>query len=135
VQAPGQPTSNISILGPEGSINNTLTSSPLRIPDDAHDLFQAFNRNLTDSQVLDFSLVGQADAASTLSIGNTTLNPIKFNVQSHLNGLNGLRGSTTINSVDVTGGTSDHISLNIAVSITNPSSINLNTSDLTLQLS
>lgn len=42
-----------------------------------------------------------------------TLDPIKFNVSSTLNGLRGLQKDVVINSVDVAGGNSDHIELNI----------------------
>lgn len=53
-------------------------------------------------------------AQSNLSIGMITLNPIKFNVSSALNGLRGLQRDVVIDSVDVVGGTTDHIELNIA---------------------
>ncbi|KIJ47323.1 hypothetical protein M422DRAFT_164299, partial [Sphaerobolus stellatus SS14] len=133
----GQSSSAISVLGPmdtEGNINITLNNSPLLVPDDGHATFNSFAMALTSSDEVEFNLVGQADANSNLAIGAVTLNPIKFSVPSKLKGLGGLKGSTTINTVDVTGGTTDHIDLAIAVTIVNPSALNLNTGDLTLQL-
>lgn len=50
---------------------------------------------------------------ANLSLGQIVLDPINFNVNSSLNGLQGLKGSTVIHGVDVMGGTSDHINLNI----------------------
>jgi Protein of unknown function (DUF3712) len=50
---------------------------------------------------------------TNLSLGQIVLDPIKFDVTSSLNGLRGLKGSTVIDTVDVMGGTSDHINLNI----------------------
>ena len=58
-------------------------------------------------------LVGNASATSDLPIGQIILNPIKFNVSSGLTGLQGLQGDTVINTVDVMGGTTDHIELDI----------------------
>lgn len=63
-----------------------------------------------------------------------TLNPIKFNVSSALNGLRGLQGDVVIESVDVVGGTTDHIELNIGVTINNPSDLALSVGDINLEL-
>lgn len=64
-----------------------------------------------------------------------TLDPIKFNVTSGLIGLNSLNTQPTlIDSVDVLGGTSDHINLGIVVEIYNPSNLNLQAGDVYLQL-
>ncbi|KAF8524806.1 hypothetical protein BU17DRAFT_84312 [Hysterangium stoloniferum] len=133
----GASNSSVKVLSPtdtEGSINITLSESPLNVPNDAHQTFATFNQELTDSNSTTFQLVGFSSAVSNLSIGQITLSPINFNVTSTLNGLEGLKGSTVIDSVDVMGGTSEHINLNINVSIFNPSSLNLKTGDLILQL-
>lgn len=105
------------------------------------------DQKLTDSSVAEFRLIGQSRAVANLSIGQITLDPINVNVSTTLNGLQGLNGYTTINNVDVTGGTTDAIDLNIeggfrfscyyllsfislSVAIFNPSSLNLSTGDL-----
>lgn len=77
-----------------------------------------------------FQLVGHASAIANLSIGQLTLDPINFNVTSKLSGLRGLKGDTTITSVDVIGGSSDALLLAINVSIYNPSNLILSTGDL-----
>ena len=70
-----------------------------------------------------------------MSIGQVTLDPIKVNVTTGLWGLKGLKnGLTVIESVDVTGGTTEAIQLGIDVGIYNPSSLELATGDLSLQL-
>ncbi|GJJ06156.1 hypothetical protein Clacol_000345 [Clathrus columnatus] len=118
----GASTSSIQVLSPndtQGTINITLSQSPLDVPSDAHDRFSTFilthlaAKELTDSKTTTFQLIGQSSAVSNLSIGLITLNPIKFNVNSSLNGLQGLQKDVVINTVDVTGGTSDHIELSI----------------------
>ena len=77
-----------------------------------------------------FQLIGHARALANLSIGQLELDPINFNVTSKLDGLRGLKGDTIIESVDVTGGTTDAILLGINVSIYNPSNLRLSTGDL-----
>lgn len=112
----GASVSDIKVFGPEdthGTINITIDNIALNIPDSQHDAFANFNEQLTDTDVSTFQLIGGAKAISELPIGKITLNSIKFNVTSSLEGLQGLQGSTVIHSVDVAGGTSEHILLNI----------------------
>ncbi|KAF9562634.1 hypothetical protein CPC08DRAFT_706528 [Agrocybe pediades] len=133
----GASKSSISVLSSTdttGTINITIQDTRLSCPDPQHPAFADFNRDLTNSDVADFRLVGQSRAIANLSIGQITLDPIKVNVSTTLNGLQGLKGKTTINTVDVTGGSTDGINLGIQVSIVNPSNLKLSTGDLTLQL-
>lgn len=120
----------------QGTINITLDNNPLVVPSTSehHELFSAFNVNLTQQMESDFRLVGQARAVANMRIGTITLDPIKFDVPSRLVGLDGLRNATIIESVDVLGGTSEALTLAINVSIHNPSSLNLQTGNLTMQL-
>ncbi|KAJ3868577.1 hypothetical protein EV359DRAFT_77557 [Lentinula novae-zelandiae] len=117
-----------------GTINITIDNTNLSVPDPEHPHFSEFNANITSLSSVDFQLVGQSRAIANLSIGQITLDPIKFNVPSSLNGLRGLNGLTAIHAVDVVGGTTEGITLNINVSIVNPSNLNLSTGDLTMQL-
>jgi hypothetical protein len=83
----------------------------------------------------EFQLVGNSKAVANISIGQITLDPIKVNVTTGLWGLKGLNGGLTIiKSVDVMGGTPNAVILNIDTGIYNPSSLELATGDLTLQL-
>ncbi len=60
-----------------------------------------------------FQLEGHARAIANMSIGQITLDPIKFNVPSSLDGLQGLDGFVKIASVDVIGGSQEAIHLGI----------------------
>ena len=60
-----------------------------------------------------FQLEGHARAIANMSIGQITLDPIKFNVTSGLDGLQGLKGQVDIGTVDVLGGSSGAIHLGI----------------------
>ncbi|KIJ67573.1 hypothetical protein HYDPIDRAFT_180379 [Hydnomerulius pinastri MD-312] len=133
----GASTSSISVLGPtdtQGQIDITISDGTLNTTDEEHGSFSAFNAELTDSEITEFLMVGNSRAVANTSIGQITLDPIKVNVSTSLNGLRGLKGYTTIGSVDVLGGTQQALNLGIDVSIFNPSSLQLATGDLTLQL-
>jgi hypothetical protein len=117
-----------------GTINITLAPSALQVPANAHDQFGSFNADLTQNQQATFQLVGKAKTVAQLPIGTITLDPIKFNVTSSLAGLRGLNGYTWIDGVDVMGGATDYLKLAINVTINNPSALNLQAGDLTLQL-
>ena len=91
--------------------------------------------DLTDYMFSSFQLIGASKAVANTSIGEITLDPIEVNATTGLWGLKGLNnGLTIIRSVDVMGGTPDAITLNIDSGIYNPSSLELATGDLTLQL-
>jgi hypothetical protein len=77
--------------------------------------------DLTTLSEADFRLVGNSSAVANMSIGQITLNPIKVNVSTSLLGLKGLNGMTTIEKVDVMGGTTSAINLDITgISLAHP---------------
>ncbi|KAF8314052.1 hypothetical protein DL93DRAFT_2167525 [Clavulina sp. PMI_390] len=118
-----------------GPVFITINNSSLTVLPDQHAGFEQYTRGLTVDATSDFQLVGFAQAVTELSIGTLTLNPIDFNVSTSLQGLNSLNTKpTTINSVDVVGGTSDYIAIDITVSMYNPANLNLAVGDLYLDL-
>lgn len=58
-------------------------------------------------------MVGNSTAVASTSLGQITLDPIQVNVTTSLTGLQGLKGLTTIGSVDVLGGTQQALNLGI----------------------
>lgn len=58
-------------------------------------------------------MAGHSRAVTNTSIGLITLDPIKVDVATNLLGLQGLKNMVTLTAVDVTGGTTDGITLNI----------------------
>ncbi|KAF9245017.1 hypothetical protein BU15DRAFT_85819 [Melanogaster broomeanus] len=112
----GASTSSINVLGPtdtQGQINITISDGYLNSTDEEHGSFSAFNAELTDSKTTEFLMVGNSRAVANTSLGQITLDPIKVNVTTSLNGLQGLNGFTTIGSVDVLGGTQQALNLGI----------------------
>ncbi|KAJ8482152.1 hypothetical protein ONZ45_g15054 [Pleurotus djamor] len=133
----GASTSSISVLRSDmtsGTINITIDDTKLNSPDAMHPAFSSFNSELTSSERADFRLEGNSRAIANMSIGAITLDPIKVNVSTHLQGLQGLKGLVSIDSVDVLGGSKEAITLSINVNIFNPSNLNLATGDMNLQL-
>ncbi|KAH0589321.1 hypothetical protein H2248_005083 [Termitomyces sp. 'cryptogamus'] len=133
----GASKSSISVLSPvdtAGTINITISNTNLSCPDPQHPAFSKFDADLTSLDMVEFFLVGSSRAVANTSLGQITLDAIKVNVSTSLSGLKGLKGLTTIESVDVQTGHQNGINLGIGVSIFNPSSIDLATGDLTLQL-
>jgi hypothetical protein len=130
----GASTSDIIVYGSantSGTINITIDGA-LDCPEQDHANFAAFSSSYswsldanhidlrpiaTDLTMLpeaDFQLVGNSSAVANMSIGQVTLNPIKVNVSTSLLGLKGLNGLTTIEHVDVVGGSTSAINLNIS---------------------
>jgi Protein of unknown function (DUF3712) len=68
---------------------------------------------LTSLDKANFRLIGRSRTVANTSLGQITLDPIQVNVSTSLNGLQGLKGYTTIKSVDVQGGTQNAINLAI----------------------
>ncbi|KAI0821788.1 hypothetical protein BC628DRAFT_1341231 [Trametes gibbosa] len=133
----GQSTSDIRVVNStftHGTINITIVDTALDVPDPSHPVFSTFNANLTTTSHTLFQLQGHARAVANMSIGQITLDPIKFDVTSGLDGLQGLDNLVEIGHVDVLGGTQEAIQLGINVSIFNPSNLQLATGDLALQL-
>ncbi|KAG1838827.1 hypothetical protein DFJ58DRAFT_845939 [Suillus subalutaceus] len=87
---------------PEGTINITILNSVLNAADPEH-----------DSTTTDFLLVGNSRAVTNTSIGQITLDPIKVNGSTSLNGLQGPKGYTTIGAVDLMGGTQQALNFSI----------------------
>ncbi|OJT10827.1 hypothetical protein TRAPUB_12696, partial [Trametes pubescens] len=133
----GRSTSDIKVVNStftQGTINITIEDTSLGVPDPSRPVFSQFNANLTTTSHTPFQLQGHARAIANMSIGQVTLDPIKFDVTSGLQGLRGLDNLVTIGDVDVVGGTQNAIQLGINVSIVNPSNLKLSTGDLVLQL-
>ncbi|KAJ7782963.1 hypothetical protein B0H16DRAFT_1494883 [Mycena metata] len=133
----GASTSSISVLGPTnttGVVDISIANTNLTSNVTDHPAFSSFNTDLTNMAVAPFRLVGHSRTVAKMSIGEITLDPINVNVSTSLQGLQGLKGMATIESVDVTGGTTDGITLAIEVAIFNPSNLKLALGDLTLEL-
>ncbi|KAJ7716738.1 hypothetical protein DFH07DRAFT_349612 [Mycena maculata] len=133
----GASTSSINVYGStntSGVVDINIRNTNLSSSDPDHPTFSSFNTDLTNLATAPFRLIGHSRTVANTSVGPITLDPINVNVSTSLLGLQGLKGMATIDSVDVTGGTTAGISLGIQVSIFNPSNLKLALGNLTLQL-
>ncbi|CAO1623850.1 unnamed protein product [Parajaminaea phylloscopi] len=121
-----------------GKIDITLPESLLVLPNDtnaARQEFIKFQNAFVYSESADFELQGSAKAVTDTPLGRVLLNGIKFGVGSGLRGLDGLtKYPTIINTVDVTGGAPDAVSLVVGTTVVNPSNLNLTVGDATFLL-
>lgn len=137
----GNSTTNITVRNQgttAGNISLTLPPAQLILPnstDAAKKQLVQFQNQFTYSEEAGFVTEGAAKAITDTPIGRILLNGIKFNVSTGLAGLSGLtKYPTIINSVDVTGGAPDAVSLVVGTTVVNPSNLNLSTGDATFQL-
>lgn len=120
-----------------GRIDLSIPPSPMLITDDedARLRFSQFQYDLFHGNGSEFLLSGVTSAVTTTPIGQTRFDGVKFMVPAGVIGLQQLRTAPTeILSVDVIGGTPDHVLLNITVGLTNPSNLILGVGDVTFQL-
>lgn len=116
----------------------TLKPSPMTLPsqsDQARKVFEQFQKEFTFVKD-DIKLFnGTSHAITDTPIGRVLLDGIKFSVESGLLGLQGLQAHpTTIDGVDVVGGSRDGIYLTVNTTIYNPSNVNLMVGDTSLLL-
>lgn len=98
-------------------------------------IFNEYAYELTASQNYSFQVSGSALTKAITPIGPVTLSGINFTVPTSLVGLQFLNTSeTTINSLDVVGGTNDGLQLAISVTMNNPSDFSIATGDVSFDM-
>ncbi|KAI8579351.1 hypothetical protein K450DRAFT_288548 [Umbelopsis ramanniana AG] len=115
-----------------GTLAFALNQAPLMVIPGMETAFNDFNANLTRLGLFNFTIAGNATIGAQTPIGTVRLSNIPFNTTTSLNGLQNLNTtSTIINSIDVTGGTTDGLQLAISVGMENPSNLQIATGDVT----
>lgn len=132
----------LNLVGPgstAGKLYLTLKDSPMHPVNQTNEAkiaFQQFAKEFTFVGPDQKNFVGEARALSDTPAGRLLLDGIKFDVQSGLLGLQGLKAKpTNITGVDVVGGTRQGIKLSVNTTIYNPSNVNVGAGDVTLLLS
>lgn len=115
-----------------GKLQFAMNNVAITAMDDKHDAFDGFTYDLTASDGYTFNVGGQASTKTSTPIGNITLSGITFKVPTTLHGLQFLNSTpTTVDAVDVTGGTKEALQLAINVTMDNPSDFSISTGDVT----
>ncbi|KAG2237334.1 hypothetical protein INT48_009067 [Thamnidium elegans] len=95
------------------------------------DVFNQYTYALTANDKYTFMVSGNATTKTNTPIGPITLGGISFTVPTSLNGLQFLNSTATvINSLDVSGGTTENLLLDIGVTMSNPSDFSISTGDV-----
>ncbi|KAF9548058.1 hypothetical protein EC957_007341 [Mortierella hygrophila] len=115
---PSQVNSNLQDL-----IAFSLPSSPLVVMGDAHEYFNTFLADLTIQAEDAFTVVGKSNATAETPMGLVSLTDVPFNSPVRMKALNFNAQHTTVSDVVVSGGTSEHIIINVVIALTNPSTL------------
>lgn len=115
---PSQVNSNLPDL-----IAFSLPSSPLVVKDDAHEDFNTFLADLTIQAEDTFSAVGKSNATAETPMGLVSLTDVPFNSPVTMKALNFNAQHTIVSDIAVSGGTSEHILINVVVALNNPSTL------------
>ncbi|KAF8947987.1 hypothetical protein BGZ47_006984 [Haplosporangium gracile] len=126
---PSQVNSNLPDL-----IAFSLPSSPLVVKDDAHEEFNTFLADLTIQAEDAFSVVGKSNATAETPMGLVSLTDVPFNSSVTMKALNFNAQQTTVSDIVVSGGTSEHIIINVVVALTNPSTLTVAIGTVTLMI-
>ncbi|CAO3650856.1 unnamed protein product [Mucor hiemalis] len=106
--------------------NDTIAGIPGR-----ENVYNEYTYALTASDNYTFMISGNASTKTMTPIGPIELGGIRFTLPTSVHGLQFLNSTATIiNSLDVTGGTSDKLNLAINVTMTNPSDVSISTGDV-----
>jgi hypothetical protein len=127
-----------NVAGLIGDVALELLPSKLILPNDTDAAKQHlidFQTSFVYSSSATFEARGSARAITDTPVGRLLLDGIKFDITTGLIGLNGLQTyPTIINQVDVLGGFSDALQLNVSLTMVNPSNLNLSVGDTTFNL-
>ncbi|KAI9306100.1 hypothetical protein BJ944DRAFT_178845 [Cunninghamella echinulata] len=119
----------------DGKLQFPIQQAALSVLPGKDDAFNDYTFDLTASDLYTFGVTGLATTKTSTPIGNITLGGISFSLPTSLHGLQFLNSTpTTINSVDMTGGTKEALQLNIGVSMGNPSDITMSIGDVTFAM-
>ncbi|KAI9022193.1 hypothetical protein CLU79DRAFT_702427 [Phycomyces nitens] len=113
-----------------GVVSTQFDGVPFTSPDNAHPAFNDFISFLTSNAQAQFGLSGTANALTSTAAGDLQLNDIGFDVQTSLGGLNNFGSKASILSLDVVGGTSEYIIIDLSVAFDNPSQITITLGDV-----
>ncbi|CAO3592056.1 unnamed protein product [Absidia cylindrospora] len=118
-----------------GKLNFGIHQGSLAALPGMNDAFTDYTYDLTSSDLYTFGISGMATTKTRTPIGDIVLGGIEFTVPTSLRGLQFLNSTpTVINSVDMTGGTSKALQLDIGVTMGNPSDFSMSVGDVTFAM-
>ncbi|KAF9992742.1 hypothetical protein BGZ80_003570 [Entomortierella chlamydospora] len=109
-------------------INFALPPTPFMVGADSHNDFDTFVNTLTIGSSENFTVQGAAGTVAQTPIGQVTITGVPFNAGVALSGLQGLKTNpTVINGLTVIGGLTSGLEIALNLTMTNPSSLTIDT--------
>ncbi|CAG8567285.1 5080_t:CDS:2 [Paraglomus brasilianum] len=118
-----------------GQLTSSIAPVPLVVVPGSEGAFNDFSQHLTTDSSVAMLMKGTASSIAGTSIGDVEIKGIKLSVQSSLTGLQGLQTKpVVINSLSVTGGTTDHMIIQLSVTMFSPSNVKITMGDISFDL-
>ncbi|KAI7859248.1 hypothetical protein BDC45DRAFT_553635 [Circinella umbellata] len=118
-----------------GQLLFAMTNDTIQAIEGQEDAFDDYTFSLTALESYTFQVKGEATTKTATPIGNITLGGISLDVPTSLKGMQFLNSTPTIiNSLDVTGGETNHMNLAINVTMSNPSDFSIYTGDVSFDM-
>ncbi|CEG75653.1 hypothetical protein RMATCC62417_10662 [Rhizopus microsporus] len=111
-----------------GIVTTKFSGIPFKVA--SQDIFKGFVQLLTVKPNVSFGLKGKTTASAKTDVGVLTLPNVPFDVTTSLAGFNNFGGTARIVSLQVVGGTSGYILINLSVDMNNPSNITITVGDI-----
>jgi hypothetical protein len=118
-----------------GKIETSFAPTPFKVAKGSEELFDDFSRRLTIEKSVSLGMKGVANSIAKTPVGDVEIKGIKFEVQTTLPGIEGLKTKpTTVNSLVVTGGTAENMLIDLSVTLFNPSNVKIDMGDVAFDL-
>ncbi|CAG8491085.1 2593_t:CDS:2 [Paraglomus occultum] len=118
-----------------GQLTSSIAPVPLVVVPGSEGAFNDFSTHLTTDSSVAMLMKGTASSIAGTAIGDVEIKGIKLSVQSSLTGLQGLQTKpVVINSLSVTGGTTDHMNIQLSVTLFSPSNVKITMGDVSFDL-
>ncbi|CAI2185331.1 8211_t:CDS:2 [Funneliformis geosporum] len=109
-----------------GKIETSFAPTPFKVANGAENTFDDFSKRLTLESRVNIKMKGVANSIAKTPVGDVEINGIEFEVQSTLAGIQGLKTKpAVVNSLVVTGGTTEHMLIELSVALFNPSNVKI----------
>ncbi|RIA99313.1 hypothetical protein C1645_705566 [Glomus cerebriforme] len=118
-----------------GKIETSFAPTPFKVASGSEAAFDDFSKRLTLDESVSLTMKGVANSIATTPVGDVEIQGIKFETQTKLAGIQGLKTKpAVVNSLVVTGGTAENMLINLSVGLFNPSNVKISMGDVVFDL-
>ncbi|GBC00089.1 hypothetical protein RclHR1_03740013 [Rhizophagus clarus] len=118
-----------------GKIETSFAPTPFKVAEGSEAAFDDFSKRLTLEKSVSLKMKGVANSIAMTPVGEVEIQGIEFEVQTTLSGIQGLQTKpAVVNSLVVTGGTTENMLIDLSVSLFNPSNVKISMGDVVFDL-